>query len=428
MIELGLSRISRLVQQKSLSWKAIHVAGTNGKGSIVGYVSTLLTAGGVRCGAFTSPHLIDRWDCITINERVVQEPLFRRIEAEVKRRNTNLNIGATEFELLTATAFEIFHHEKVEVGVVEVGMGGRLDATNILTNVLVSVIAKIGLDHQAMLGNTLREIAWEKAGIMKPGSLCVIDGTNAPEVKQVIEAKAEETKTPTLFTNLPDINTQFPNLGRTFDALGLVPHERTNVSCAIMALREVLSKIRPDTKVDDSFRYISHNPRSGRLQFIDLSSLVDRKERALLDGAHNPQSAEVLSSYVDQNLRQPKVNVTWVIAASQGKDLEQLFANMIKPGDNVAVVKFGPVDGMPWVRSVSTSELLKMTRNIPAVGKTEGFGEDIARGLDWANSVSRGQPLIIAGSLYLVSDILRLLRKAEQDSVAIQRIGHQSHG
>src|SRR3954452_20560198 len=126
MIELGLSRISRLVQQSAFTWKAIHVAGTNGKGSITSYVSGLLTAAGIRCGQFTSPHLIDRWDCITINEQVVRESLFKRIENQVRQRDRRLGVEASEFELLTATAFEIFNHEQVEIGVVEVGMGGRL--------------------------------------------------------------------------------------------------------------------------------------------------------------------------------------------------------------------------------------------------------------------------------------------------------------
>lgn len=192
MIELGISRIARLLQQTPLSWKAIHVAGTNGKGSISAYLSRLLAAGGIRCGRFTSPHLVDRWDCITIDEKVVQESLFRQIEASVKLRDQDLGIGASEFELLTATAFEIFNHERVEVGVVEVGMGGRRDATNVLDNVLVSVISKIGLDHQALLGDSIEQIAREKAGILKPDVPCVIDGTNSVEVLKTIQYRIRE--------------------------------------------------------------------------------------------------------------------------------------------------------------------------------------------------------------------------------------------
>src|SRR6187402_3404456 len=128
MIELGLARISRLLSFTPQPWKAIHVAGTNGKGTICAYLSAMLHASGVRCGRFTSPHLIDRWDCITINEQTVRESVFREAEDLVLERNRKLDIAATQFELLTASAFEVFAKEKVEMGVVEVGLGGKLDA------------------------------------------------------------------------------------------------------------------------------------------------------------------------------------------------------------------------------------------------------------------------------------------------------------
>src|SRR6187402_2890767 len=120
MIELGLARISRLLSFTPQPWKAIHVAGTNGKGSICAYLSAMLKASGVRCGRFTSPHLIDRWDCITINEQTVQEGTFRAAERLVNTRNNAGKIEASEFELLTATAFEVFQQEKIEMGVIEV--------------------------------------------------------------------------------------------------------------------------------------------------------------------------------------------------------------------------------------------------------------------------------------------------------------------
>ncbi|KAK2809898.1 hypothetical protein FQN49_008577 [Arthroderma sp. PD_2] len=386
MIDLGLARITRLVPPSSLAWKAIHVAGTNGKGSIAGYLSSLLTAGGLRCGSFTSPHLLDRWDCITINERAVHESLFRHVEEQVKRRDASLGVGATEFELLTATAFEIFRQEKVDVGVVEVGMGGRLDSTNILTsaNVLVSVIANIGLDHQAILGSTLAEIAAEKAGIMKAGVPCVVDGTNEEEVRA---------------------------LQQRFHDLAAQPHQRSNISCAIAALEHALPRLRANLKPTDLLPFLPLSPRAGRLQHVDLSPLIPRSDRVLLDGAHNPQSAKVLSSYVDQTLRRPEANITWIIAASQGKNLQDLFGSMLKPGDNVAAVQFGTVDGMPWVRSVPAAELLTTARSITDIGSTTQFGHDIVQALQWAHQTAADNPIVIAGSLYLVSDVLRLLRQ-----------------
>ncbi|KAI1925101.1 folylpolyglutamate synthase [Ophidiomyces ophidiicola] len=410
MIELGLARIARLVPKSSLAWKAIHVAGTNGKGSITGYISALLTAGGVRCGSFTSPHLVDRWDCITVNEQVVREYLFRAIENEVGQRDQTLGLGATEFELLTATAFEIFHQEQVEVGVVEVGVGGRLDATNILTNALVSIISKIGYDHQAILGNTIQEIAKEKAGIIKPGVPCIVDGTNSPEVKEVIKDHADAVGAQMTFVEPESIREMYPALHRRFETLGLPPHQRTNLSCAIMALRASLPEIRPELPVDRLFPFVPRTPRSGRLQELCLEPLIPRREPVLLDGAHNPQSAEALALYVDHRLRASGNCVTWVVAASEGKDMRQLFGDMLQAGDNVAVVEFGPVAGMPWVQSVKSEDIASMARSIDGIGSVEKFEADIRAGLNWASTVSAGRPMVIAGSLYLVSDVLRLLR------------------
>ncbi|PGG97055.1 folylpolyglutamate synthase [Blastomyces parvus] len=441
MIELGLSRIARLVQSSPLPWRAIHIAGTNGKGSITSYLSALLTAAGVRCGSFASPHLIDRWDCITINDRVVRESVFRQIEDKVKFRNQSLGICATEFELLTATAFEIFTHENVDVGIVEVGMGGRLDATNVLSdsNVLVSVIAKIGYDHQAILGDTIEKIAREKAGIMKPGVPCVVDGTNDPAVRTVLEQVARETQTPLAFTHPESVTQEFPELGTIFERLNVELHQQANIACAVTALRQKNVLPSPFQPLPSLFQHIPKTPRAGRLHEISLKPLIARNQPVLLDGAHNPQSAHVLCSYVDRNLRkQPHSsgnvhgsnndNVTWVIAASQGKNTQELFSCMLKPGDNVAVVEFGPVDGMPWVRSVQSAELLSAVRSgsdgMPNIARSEAFGGDIVSALTWADEISKSSggesgPMVVAGSLYLVSDVLRLLREANGNNIDV---------
>lgn len=412
MIELGLSRISRLLQQTPLSWRAIHVAGTNGKGSITAYLSGLLAAGGARCGRFTSPHLIDRWDCITINERVVQESLFRRVEGQVKRRDRKLGIGATEFELLTTTAFEIFNHEQVEVGVVEVGVGGRLDATNILKDVLVSVISKIGLDHQALLGNSIEEIAREKAGILKPGVPCVIDGTNSPEVIHVLQDRIKELDIDAVIVHPDMVDQLSPGLSRIFQELDLEPHQQANMCCAVAALQKALPQLRPKVKLGSLLPELSKVHWPGRLQQIVLDPLIARKAPVLLDGAHNAQSAEVLGKHVDRKLRLAGRQVTWIVAASHGRDPTKLFHSIIKPGDNVAVVAFGPVDGMPWVKPADTIELASSVRSIEGVGPVENFGADLLGAMNWASTMSEGGPLVIAGSLYLVSDVLRLLREA----------------
>ncbi|QKX56382.1 uncharacterized protein TRUGW13939_03483 [Talaromyces rugulosus] len=419
MIELGLSRISRLVQQSTFSWKAIHVAGTNGKGSITSYVSGLLAAAGVSCGRFTSPHLIDRWDCITINEKVVEESLFRQVEEQVKKRDQSLGLGASEFELLTATAFEIFHQQHVEVGVVEVGMGGRLDATNILTNVLVSVIAKIGRDHETFLGNSIQAIANEKAGILKSGVPCVIDGTNEPQVLQVLQARIQDLGIDAT-TASSDVATQkFPNLASLFRDLDLEPHQKTNIACATLALQKAAEHIQLKRSVDELVPVLSEIQWPGRLQFLSLEPLVSRTNPILLDGAHNGQSSGVLGQFVDRKLRQNDQCVTWVISISHGKLWPEILEPLIRPGDSVAVVAFGPVEGMPWVKATDTDSLASEIRTMPGVSSVESFGSDIPGAITWASGSANEGPLVIAGSLYLVSDIFRLLRGKQQTNSTV---------
>ena len=417
MIVLGLSRISRLVQPSSLSWQAIHVAGTNGKGSISSYLSHLLSNGGIRCGRFTSPHLVDRWDCITVDEQVVRESLFRQVEEDVKSRNRKLEIGATEFELLTATAFEVFHRERVEVGVVEVGVGGRLDATNVLDNVLVSVIAKIGVDHQSLLGNSIEAIAREKGGIMKRGVPCVIDGTNCPKVLRVLQARASEPAVgaPAVIVSPDETVKRYPQLSSVFQKLDSEPHQRANMCCAVAAVRIAISKLRPTESVESLIPRLCDVKWLGRLQNLVIEPLTGRKEPVLVDGAHNPQSAQALANYVDRKLRRRfDSSITWVIAASRGKDLAQLFHPLIKAGDCVATASFGPVDGMPWVHAADPAELAACVQSIGGIGKVASFGPDLVAALDWAGKTAQGGPLVVAGSLYLVSDLLRCLRKTRQ--------------
>jgi folylpolyglutamate synthase len=403
MIDLGLARISRLLQSTPQAWKAFHVAGTNGKGSICAYLSALLHASGSSCGRFTSPHLIDRWDCISVNEKPVSETVFRDAEEMVKQRDAENGIGATEFELLTATAFEIFHREKVEYGVVEVGLGGRLDATNAMKHKAVTVIAKIGLDHQSMLGNTLEEIALQKAGIMRRGIPCVVDGSNSPNVLKVIEEHAKQV----------GAEVHYPSTSELANALsgsGYEPHQIQNLACAHMAFRLGCPSHHGSLNhLVDAARQINW---PGRLQMLDISSITGLEQPVLLDGAHNTQSAEVLASYVQKRLRSTGRVVTWVLAASQGKDMEGILRFLLRPGDIVAAVKFRAVDGMPWVKPADPAAILDVASGlgIPLSGQHSG-SDNLVGTLKWAGERAGNGPVVIAGSLYLVSDVLRLLRQ-----------------
>ncbi|KAI1163040.1 folylpolyglutamate synthase-like protein [Nemania serpens] len=405
MIELGLSRITALLKNTPQTWKAIHVAGTNGKGSICAHLHAMLRASRLSCGRFTSPHLVDRWDCITIDDRAVPEGRFRHFEAVVRARDAEQRLGASEFELLAATAFELFEAERVDVGVVEVGLGGRLDATNALRHKAVAVVASIGLDHQAFLGDSLEEIARQKAGIMRPGVPCVVDPSNPACVLDVIRAQADALGASIKYADLgsADLGGQLREQ--------LEPHQQQNLLCAY----EAFHLAYPDHAM--TMRELLDAGASavwpGRLQSVDVGRLTGRAAPILLDGAHNPQSAEVLSAFVEKRLRVRGGPVTWVLAASAGKDISEILKILLRDGDHVAAVEFGPVDGMPWVGPTASATILQTIDDLGiAISSRQDARGDVLMGLESASKLAQGGPLVVAGSLYLVSDILRLLRLA----------------
>ncbi|MCJ1461850.1 folylpolyglutamate synthase [Pseudocyphellaria aurata] len=408
MIELGLERISRLLKNTILPWRAIHVAGTNGKGSVCAYASAMLKAGNIRCGRFTSPHLIDRWDCITIDEKTVNENVFREVEASIQARDKGEGIGASEFELLTATAFEIFAREKVEVGVVEVGMGGRHDATNILRHPLVTVITKIGKDHESFLGNSLEEIADHKAGIMKEMVPCIIDATNAPQVLRVLEENAKKAKAGPLFRISNEVDDSTAWIWNLLSKEKFEAHQQINICLAVHAVKSALERTHSSLEIPPLLQVIPETLWPGRLQYLSIKEVSGRERDVLLDGAHNAQSADVLRSYVDAKLRGDGP-VTWVLAFSKGKKLSELLLLLVRPGDNIIASGFGPVDGMPWVQPVDVKDILGAaeTLGIPIQAHTATDTRDALR---QATQISNNGPVVVAGSLYQVSDVLRLLR------------------
>jgi dihydrofolate synthase len=479
MINLRLEGISRLLARTPLPWRAIHVAGTNGKGSICAYISAMLeeyndTISGTSNssssqsnnlskihgtskhrtlvhGRFTSPHLVDRWDCISIGQKTIPFERFRRVENEVHRRNQDEKIGASEFELLTATAFQLFTEEKVDVAVVEVGMGGRLDATNIIglrestdkpadlsmdfyrPLPLMSAISSIGLDHQAFLGNTLEEIATEKAGIIKPGVPVVYDYENDREVIKVVESKAVELGCDILnwenrTASLSEFDAQCKNYLNEVLSLPArtSSHIKRNATIAFMATWSALKQLHRLPVMGSSNGAISMAQLQlaeslidviptttfpGRQQRLDIQALTGRRKDILLDGAHNAQSAQALASTASQIRSASETRkITWVLAASDTKDVNEIISPLLQSGDSVFAVEFGPVDGMPWVNPLPAGQLLTAASSLADLDHTQDCGRDVLDALKAASAMSGEGSMVVAGSLYLVGDVLRLLR------------------
>lgn len=425
-IRLGLERISGLLKDVPLQWRAIHVAGTNGKGSICHYLTAMLQRTGIRSGRFTSPHLVQRWDGITIDGETVNESVFRLVEDRVRARNQSAAIDASDFELLTATAFEIFNQENVQVGVVECGMGGLTDATNILEHPLVTVISNIGLDHQAFLGNTVERIAEQKAGIIKPGRPCVLSGSNPEGVlaatRTVAGQKAATLKlTPDITSSGssdPTVDILFRSWG--IDRAELEVTQQRNMLCAYFAMKEALPALismpgysqPPSVPLDQAMApALRTTTVPGRYHWLHLPSPMGRAEPVLLDGAHNRDAWEGLSRYVDAHCRNND-RVVWVMSVSNGRPAEEMLRLLVRPMDSVVFTEFGPVEGMPWVKPL---DAVTLAANVSKSGPAHDAvaEKDVAGALKQAAARAAGGPLVIAGSLYLVSDVMRLLSEAK---------------
>ncbi|KAI5844155.1 Mur ligase [Tricharina praecox] len=415
MIDLTLKRITQLLPP-TLPWSAIHVAGTNGKGSVCAYLSTSLTAAGLLVGRFTSPHLIDRWDCISINNAPIARATFVAAENAVLETNARLRLHATEFELLTATAFEVFTRAGVQVGVVEVGLGGRQDATNALRpeNVLVSVVTRVGLDHQGFLGGTLAAIAGEKAGITKRGVPLVVDADNPADVVEVVRGVVARAEGGEVVLAAPEMEADArEGCTITTPAFGTLrfpkllpgafqPH---NLACAVNALSAIAPRF-PQLTGRGIVAAVANTKWPGRLEHLEFPG----GGKVLVDGAHNPQAQRELRKYLDGHVRAGR-KVWWVLAVTKGKDVAGMVEELVAEGDAVVATRFGKVDGMPWITAVQTSDIAE------CVKQEKMEVEDCVEAVRSAcrKAKEEGAAVVVAGSLYLVGDLHRYLRGRETE-------------
>ena len=438
-IQPGLQRTRRLLGNFQQRWSAVHVAGTNGKGSVCAYITAMLRRAHLRTGRFASPHLIDRWDGITVNDRIVDKQTFQDTEAKIKALNDRQDIGASPFEILTATAFHIFNQENVDLAVIECGLGGREDATNVVQNPLVTVITQLGLDHQEFLGNTIEEVAYQKAGIIKSHAVCVIPPKFSKSVIRVIRNEA--------YNHNSHVSVQMASrsspvrVGKLPSSM-LATHSLANMSVASKAVECSWPKLAalgheyfkqvslPQQIRDDLGPAMFEVQLPGRLQTLSIECLTNRKNPVLIDGAHNSDAWRALARYVDDQLRSGKPTageeqtsqspVTWVLSqsASAHKSPAEMIERLCKPGDRIFVVGFGAVDGMPWLKpaafhlySVPESWNVQQPATELHLCEEGSLLDTLSR----ACAEAKEGPVVIAGSLYLISDVMKLLRDAGHD-------------
>lgn len=503
-IDLSLDRIRRLQEYlPKFTRPTCHIAGTNGKGSVSALLTSIFRAATppLTVGRFNSPHLVSICDCITIDNQPVSLETYAQARTKVIQVDTTHGLKATSFEILTMTALVILEEARVDVAVIEVGMGGRLDATNSIPDdcVLASALTSVDLDHQFFLGNTVSDIAREKAAIARKGRPFILGVQKHTEIYDVVREVVSsnggeliqasiarnrglhlehtESSTPKLGTLHPDtfsgapgqpVEIQIPLFS---EPLSLVlplqgKHQLENLGTALSLFSAIMTHssstnfrkhFQRNFDIENVQNGVARVKWPGRLSFHNISiplnsspSVPDEKHGKLLvlaDGAHNPASSETLGAYVDQlltevltaNERVPapgrRITLTYLLALSHSppKTPLQTLSPLLPPKVrskfqdiqievNVGLLRFTTPDGMPWIKSVPPSELRDVVKGL-VPDATVWLPKDendpngqLSEGIEWAYEKQKSQDgglgeglVVVAGSLYLVADLYRLL-------------------
>jgi dihydrofolate synthase/folylpolyglutamate synthase len=413
-IELGLDRVyaalARMGDPHMRLPPAIHAAGTNGKGSTVAFLRSVLERAGYRVHAYTSPHFLHFNERVRIAGRLIDDgALYRRME---ECRLALDGMGLTFFEATTVGAFLAFAEEKADFVLLETGLGGRLDATNVLESPLLSVITPISLDHTEYLGDTVAAIAYEKAGIMKRGTPCVA-AMQQEEASAVLQEQAESVQAP-LFAYEYDWGiepgSEDGGTYRVVSASGEIAfpgpslpgrHQIMNAGVAaacVLKLREAGVRV-PDEAVRDGIRNAAW---PGRLQALPRGAFTDTLPagwRVVLDGAHNRGGAEALAEYA--NTAWNGVPVYLAVGQTQGRD-PSVFLSYFK---GTAAHVFG-VTVRTEPSAAPGEEIAGAAASLGMESSACDSADDIAAHIR-RHALPPGI-LLCCGSLYLLSDILRL--------------------
>ena len=323
-IKLGLETMTVLMGRLGMpqtKYRTLHIAGTNGKGSTAAMTAAILQAAGYRVGLYTSPHLVEFRERIRVNGEMIVESQVAQLTEQLLTL-CQPDLSPTFFEYTTAMAFQHFADSGVDVAVLEVGLGGRFDATNVVTP-MACAVTTISLDHQQYLGTTVSSIAFEKAGIIKQGVPVVLGRLDA-DAWQTIQQVAQERQAP-VFRLHEDFRTEgegpaqfsYRGLGAQYDGLTCAlegRHQLDNAACALALL---------GAAAPQGIAVTAEAVRAG-LHVVDWAGrleVVDHRPTILLDGAHNPAAAKVLADYLTQSARSHPVRpVVLVLGMMRDKD------------------------------------------------------------------------------------------------------------
>ncbi len=405
-VKPGLARIDRLfthLGHPERGFPAIHVTGTNGKGSVVAMLSSVLQTAGHRVGRYTSPDLVDFRDRICVDGEWISEGEFAAIAARLAPELFAHDDVPSQFEALTAIAFEQFRAAAVDVAVVEVGLGGRFDATNVVAPTL-TVLTNVALDHTALLGRTEPEIAWEKAGIAKPGVPMLV-GRLLPEVDAVVERECAAVGAP-----LHHADVTVRSLGRTgrfaaFDIdgadlprrvelplLGLYQIENLRVALsAILLLRERGWTVS-ESAIRDGLSSVSW---PGRWEIAREAPTV------ILDGAHNPAAAAVAAQAIAE-WEPRRERRTLLLGILADKDVAGVVAALAPQFARIGVA------ASQSPRSLPAEELARQVGKVAERPiRYDSVGEGVC---DLVRRADSRDTILVTGSLTVVAEARRALR------------------
>lgn len=402
-MKFGLDNIQRLMALLGgphKSFFSIHVAGTNGKGSTSAMIESLLRTKGARTGLFTSPHLVNFTERIRVNGQEISEYAVMELADEVRKVVSGIeDFSPTFFEVVSAMAFLHFMRMKVEWAVVEVGMGGRLDATNILQPE-VGVITSIGIDHSEFLGDTLEDIAREKAGIIKQG-VPLVTAEQCPEVMGVIQQRCDETGAP-LFrfhsefsaerasseSAAVSLHYQGKNAYRDLSLSLAGEHQIINAALAIKVV-EIISEKYPE--MDGDIR-----KGLGAVRWPGRLEMVKENPPILIDGAHNPHAAMALSAHLQKLLGPKYRRIIMVAGVMADKDIGGILQPLLPLASEIVFAS--PASG----RAASAKKLGDVAA---ALGYASKKAESVAGALSMAESLYQpGDLILVTGSFYTLGE------------------------
>ena len=365
-IKLGLERIKSILEllgnpQEKI--KVIHVAGTNGKGSVCAVLANILKESGYKTALYTSPHLVEYTERIKINNTEISRPDFAKYVNDICQISDAANIDLTEFEILTACAYKYFADNNVDFAIMETGMGGRYDATNVCENPVCEIITSISLDHTDRLGDTIEKIAYEKAGIIKNTVIVSVDNNGINTIKKA----AKEVQAKLLFADknlkIKYLNGKniavIDNVEYDFPLLGL--YQEHNLPLVIKAAK-YLEKQGYKINLTDGLKTVKWR---ARLEY-------EKEKNLLIDGAHNPDAARKLKKSLDYYFKNEKK--VFIYSTINTKDYKSIAKILFKPEDEVYYADFSHknavkfeeyVKNVPWLLNIKKLENLETIINKP---------------------------------------------------------------